>query len=83
MNVLKRLYPFRKKLVFDYFGNSDRFRQIVDPVDREINFTYSNGRLRDFTDAKGNETEYFYVTNNTDNIFNFERFLLNEIELPR
>ena len=73
--------PSGKELVFDYFGNSDRLRQIVDPIDREINFTYSNGRLRDFTDAKGNETEYFYVTNNTDN--NFERFLLNEIELPR
>lgn len=79
--IEKVISPSGKELLFDYFGNSDRLRQIVDPIDREINFTYSNGRLRDFTDAKGNETEYFYLSDNSNN--NFERFLLREVELPR
>src|SRR5690606_16556993 len=44
-------------------------------------FTYNDGRLKKFYDAKDNKTEYSYVTNNSNN--NFERFLLQEVELPR
>jgi|AntRauTorckE5430_2_1112549.scaffolds.fasta_scaffold01454_3 RHS repeat-associated protein len=68
-------------LEFTYENDSDLIDEVEDPIGREIDFGYSNGRLRRFYDAKNNETEYFYVTNNTSN--NFERFLLKEVELPR
>lgn len=72
--------PSGKELEFSYFDDTDLIDKIEDPIGREIDFGFTNGRLRRFDDAKNNETEYFYLSNDDNN--NFERFLLDEIELP-
>ncbi|MCL7752441.1 RHS repeat-associated core domain-containing protein [Polaribacter sp. Z022] len=79
--IEKVIAPSGKELLFRYYSNSDRLREVEDPIGREIRFSYSSARLKKFTDAKENETKYFYVTDNFDK--RFERFLLEEIELPR
>ncbi|MFC5193745.1 RHS repeat-associated core domain-containing protein [Bizionia hallyeonensis] len=77
--------PSGKRLEFDYFLNSDRIREVVDPIGRDIQFTYNEGRLKRFYDAKGQETKYFYVSNDEDapDEHQYRRFLLKKVRLPR
>lgn len=80
--------PSGKELNFFYENGYDFLEEIIDPIGRKIEFDVdgdNDQRLEDFTDAKGNETEYNYIENNENAplAVQKQRFLLEEIELPR
>lgn len=77
-----------KRLTFEYVNNTDYLERITDPIGREILFDVDHDddeRLEEFTDAKGNITEYNYIENNANSPLEDQRFrfLLDEIILPR
>jgi len=80
--------PSGKKLLFDYTNDTDYIKDITDPIGREIRFDLDeddDNRLEEFTDAKGNDTDYRYIENDSDAPLQnqMQRFLLDEIRLPR
>lgn len=80
--------PSGKRLNFFYENGYDYLEEITDPIGRTIEFDVdgdNDQRLEDFTDAKGNETEYDYIENDEDAPLADQRnrFLLEEIQLPR
>lgn len=77
-----------RRLDFFYENNTDYLSSIVDPIGRTLEFDVDadhDERLEEFTDAKGNVTEYNYIENNEDAPLEDQRkrFLLDEIILPR
>lgn len=76
--------PSGKRIYFEYHYNSDHLDFIEDPINRQIRFTYNENRLKNFYDAKNQETRYYYVSNDEDAplAFQYERFLLEEVRLP-
>lgn len=80
--------PSGKRLEFEYDNNTDFIERITDPIGREITFDLDpddDNRLEEFVDARGNETRYIYIENDVDVPFGdqINRFLMDEIELPR
>jgi len=77
--------PSGKKLTFEYHNNTDFIKKINDPIDRNIEFEYNEERLKEFKDAKNQETRYSYLSNDEDAPENhqYKRFLLRRVRLPR
>lgn len=80
--------PSGKRLNFFYENGYDFLESITDPIGRVLEFDVDGNndqRLEEFTDAKGNETDYDYVENdeNAPLADQRKRFLLEEITLPR
>lgn len=79
--------PSGKKLEFRYLGNTDLVDRIEDPIGRKVFFEYNGTTsnsileypiLATFEDAKNNLTTYQYNVNHQ-----YEKYLLNRIDLPR
>ena len=65
-----------RSLQFYYLSGSDNLRLVTDPDNRSIYFSYSNGKLHQFTDAKNNTTTYYYGS------LDMEKDLLKDVEMP-
>ncbi|MBO4488109.1 MAG: S-layer homology domain-containing protein [Bacteroidales bacterium] len=65
-----------RTLLFLYSSGSDNIIRVVDPQNREIQFSYTDGSLHQFTDAKNQTTTYIYGTLET------ETGLLKSVRMP-
>lgn len=66
-----------RTLQFSYHSNSNLLASVKDPLNRIINFYYTDGKLTGFKDAKGQNTTYNYGTDV------FTQGLLMSIQLPK
>ena len=66
-----------RSLQFSYLSGTNLISSVSDPLGRIIQFSYTNGKLTLFTDAKGQQTSYNYGTSIV------ESSLLKTIQLPK
>lgn len=66
-----------RKLEFYYHSNTDLVNYVKDPLNRRIYFSFNDGKLSSFKDAKNQTTHYNYGTSYD------EQNLLLSIQLPK